>query len=86
MSFQIISCAKPKPDWWMPSECSQREIVPMFFDKILTPVMFKGPAKVRRSQPIFSIKILYDEYMVQMGFTPEICLSYARFGSHAQRV
>ena len=47
MSIQIISCVKPKPDWWTPSECSQREIVPMFFDKILTPVMFKGPAKVR---------------------------------------
>ena len=72
MSFQILSCSKPKPDWWMPSECSQREIVPMFFDKILTPVMFKGPAKVRGGQSIFSLKTLYDGCVVQKGYTPEI--------------
>ena len=46
---QVISCMAPKPDSWQPSKFSQKEIVPLFFDKILTPVMFKGPAKVRRS-------------------------------------
>ena len=48
---QVVSCAAPKPDSWQPSEFSRREIVPLFFDKLLTPVMFKGPAKVRTSDP-----------------------------------
>ena len=49
---QVISCMAPKPDSWQPNEFSRKEIVPFFFDKLLTPVMFKGPAKVRSFNPL----------------------------------
>ena len=47
---QVTPWSAPKPDSWRPSEFSRREIVPLFFDKLLTPVMFKGPAKVSWSK------------------------------------
>ena len=42
---QVTSFSAPKPESWEPNECSQKEIVPLFFNKLLTPVMFKGPAR-----------------------------------------
>ena len=44
--LEVGCCMFPRKQNWKPSQCSQRELLKVFFDKIYGPFLLKTPVKV----------------------------------------